>query len=130
MRCKWPTTAHAHWIRCEVSELLLCLAYTYNDICSLWMHSICNVFTYNHAGVGESPEIRTIFYRLVTVSQMLLHAHFVFDSPQRPKLKRGKHVKSAPHFLTRRFQELISAFGFTWHEVSRRAFVIIAASTD
>ncbi|KAL4066141.1 PIN domain-like protein [Scleroderma citrinum] len=47
---------------------------------------------------------------------MLLHAHFVFDGPQRPKLKHGKHVKNAPHFLTQCFQELLSTFGFTWHE--------------
>ncbi|KAL4067454.1 PIN domain-like protein [Scleroderma yunnanense] len=47
---------------------------------------------------------------------MLLHAHFIFDGPQRPKLKHGKHVKNAPHFLTQHFQELLSAFGFTWHK--------------
>ena len=94
------------------------------------MHTVCNVFTYNHAGAGESPEIRTIFYQLVTVLQMLLHAHFVFDGPQRPKLKRGKHVKSAPHFLTQCFQELISAFGFTWHDVRPGTLAIIATSTD
>ena len=93
------------------------------------MHVVCGAFTHNHAGAGASPEMRTIFYRLVTVSQMLLHAHFVFDGPRRPKLKRGMHVKSAPHFLTRHFQELISAFGFTWHEVGW-IFVIIPASID
>ena len=94
------------------------------------MHSVSNVFTYNHAGAGESPEVRTIFYRLVAVSQMLLHAHFIFDGPKRPKLKRGKHVKSAPHWMTQRFQELISAFGFTWHEVRPMIFVMIATSID
>ncbi|KAL4065527.1 PIN domain-like protein [Scleroderma yunnanense] len=47
---------------------------------------------------------------------MLLHTHFVFNGPQRPKLKCGKHVKNAPHFLTQHFQELLSAFGFTWHK--------------
>ncbi|KIM59476.1 hypothetical protein SCLCIDRAFT_126055 [Scleroderma citrinum Foug A] len=52
---------------------------------------------------------------------MLLHAHFVFNGPQRPKLKCGKQVKSAPHFLTQCFQELISAFGFTWHEAPGEA---------
>ncbi|KAL4069254.1 PIN domain-like protein [Scleroderma citrinum] len=52
---------------------------------------------------------------------MLLHTHFIFDGPQRPKLKHGKHVKNAPHFLTQRFQELLSAFGFTWHEAPGKA---------
>ncbi|KIM54585.1 hypothetical protein SCLCIDRAFT_136619 [Scleroderma citrinum Foug A] len=96
---------------------LMCIGF---DV-SLWMHTVCNVFTYNHAGAGESPEIQTIFYQLVTILQMLLHAHFVFNGPQRPKLKCRKQVKSAPHFLTRCFQELISAFGFTWHEAPGEA---------
>ncbi|KAL4077980.1 PIN domain-like protein [Scleroderma citrinum] len=55
------------------------------------------------------------------ISQMLLHTHFVFDGPQRPKLKCGKHVKNAPHFLTQCFQELLSTFGFTWHEAPGEA---------
>lgn len=78
------------------------------------MHTICDV---NHANIGESPEIQTIFNHLVSISQMLLHGHFVFDGPQMPKLKCGKHIRSVPHFLIQRFQELLSAFGFTWHEV-------------
>ncbi|KAL4069005.1 PIN domain-like protein [Scleroderma citrinum] len=47
---------------------------------------------------------------------MLLHTHFIFDGPQRPKLKCGKQVKNVPHFLMQCFQELLSAFRFTWHE--------------
>ncbi|KAL4075659.1 hypothetical protein J3A83DRAFT_4369884 [Scleroderma citrinum] len=47
---------------------------------------------------------------------MLLHTHFIFDGPQRPKLKHGKQVKNAPHFLMQHFQELLSTFGFTWHK--------------
>jgi len=86
---------------------------TYNGLHSLWMHAACDI---NNASTGESPEIQTIFYRLVTISQMLLYAHFVFDGPQMPRWACGKH-KSAPHFLTQCFQELLSAFGFTWHEV-------------
>ncbi|KAL4063618.1 PIN domain-like protein [Scleroderma yunnanense] len=52
---------------------------------------------------------------------MLLHAHFIFDGPQRPKLKCGKQVKNAPHFLMQCFQELLSTFGFTWHEAPGKA---------
>ncbi|KAL4075032.1 hypothetical protein V8B97DRAFT_2022619 [Scleroderma yunnanense] len=37
------------------------------------------------------------------------------------KLKHGKHVKNAPHFLIQCFQELLSAFGFTWHEALGKA---------
>ncbi|KAL4064547.1 PIN domain-like protein, partial [Scleroderma citrinum] len=74
-----------------------------------------------HTSLGESPEIHTIFYQLIMILQMLLHAHFVFDGPQRPKLKCGKQVKNAPHFLMQCFQELLSTFGFTWHEASNEA---------
>jgi len=77
------------------------------------MHAACDD---NNASASESPEIQTIFYRLVTISQMLLHAHFVFNGPQMPRWACGKY-KSVPHFLTQRFQELLSAFGFTWHKV-------------
>ncbi|KAL4075024.1 hypothetical protein V8B97DRAFT_2022611 [Scleroderma yunnanense] len=45
--------------------------------------------------------------------------HIGFDA--RPKLKHGKQVKNAPHFLTQCFQELLSAFRFTWHEVPGEA---------
>ncbi|KAL4062245.1 PIN domain-like protein [Scleroderma citrinum] len=41
------------------------------------------------------------------------------DKPQ--MLNRGKQVKNAPHFLTQHFQELLSAFGFTWHEAPGKA---------
>ncbi|KAL4063130.1 PIN domain-like protein [Scleroderma citrinum] len=88
---------------------------------SLWMHAICNVFIYNHTSASESPKICTIFYQLVTILQMLLHAHFVFNGPQRSKLKHEKQVKNAPHFLMQCFQELLSAFGFTWHEAPGEA---------
>ncbi|KAL4061855.1 PIN domain-like protein [Scleroderma yunnanense] len=96
---------------------LMCIGFD----ASLWMHAICSVFTYNHISAGESPEIHTIFYQLIMISQMLLHAHFVFNGPQRPKLKHGKQVKNAPHFLTQCFQELLSAFRFTWHEAPGKA---------
>ncbi|KAL4066811.1 hypothetical protein J3A83DRAFT_4374887 [Scleroderma citrinum] len=45
--------------------------------------------------------------------------HIGFDA--RPKLKHGMQVKNAPHFLTQCFQELLSAFRFTWHEAPGEA---------
>lgn len=84
---------------------------------STWMYEACMVFQHNHAGAGPSPELRTLFYRLIGLHKAACHAHFVFDGKDRPTMKRGKQVKVAPHFLARGFQELITAFGFTWHMV-------------
>ncbi|KAF8441336.1 PIN domain-like protein [Boletus edulis BED1] len=38
---------------------------------SVWMHSVCPVFRYNHAGAGANPELRTLFYRLAALLKML-----------------------------------------------------------
>ncbi|KAG1895579.1 PIN domain-like protein, partial [Suillus fuscotomentosus] len=67
-----------------------------------------------HAQSGENPELRTLMYKLVTLANAPVHAHFIFDGEDRPPIKRGKHVRSAPHWLTRSLQELLQIFGFTW----------------
>ncbi|KAG1840050.1 PIN domain-like protein, partial [Suillus subluteus] len=67
-----------------------------------------------HAQSGENPELRTLMYKLITLANAPVHAHFVFDGEDRPTIKRGKHVRSAPHWLTRSLQELLQIFGFTW----------------
>jgi hypothetical protein len=84
---------------------------------STWMYEACAVFQHNHAGAGPSPELRTLFYRLTGLHKAACHIHFIFDSRDCLATKRGKKVKVAPRFLTRGFQELITAFGFTWHTV-------------
>ncbi|KIM65589.1 hypothetical protein SCLCIDRAFT_112241 [Scleroderma citrinum Foug A] len=48
---------------------------------------------------------------------MLLHPHFVFDGPNWPCFKRGEdrmYCTGAP-LLKEHFQELLDAFGFSWH---------------
>ncbi|KIK78056.1 hypothetical protein PAXRUDRAFT_834741, partial [Paxillus rubicundulus Ve08.2h10] len=82
---------------------------------STWMHKACTVFQHNHAGAGPSPELQTLFYRLTRLHKAACHAHFIFDGKDRPATKWGKQVKIVPHFLAHGFQELIVAFGFTWH---------------
>lgn len=81
------------------------------------MHSVCPIFWYHHAGAGQNPELRTLFYRLAAILAMPLHAIFVFDGPKRPRMKRGKQVRGKSHWLTRRFCDLLDAFGFRWHDV-------------
>ena len=81
------------------------------------MHSVCPVFRHHHAGAGQNPELRTLFYRLAAILAMPAHVVFMFDGPGRPQVKRGKQVRGRSHWLARPFQELIDAFGFQWHEV-------------
>ncbi|KAG2742447.1 PIN domain-like protein, partial [Suillus brevipes Sb2] len=71
-------------------------------------------FRLGHAQSGENPELRTLMYKLVVLANAPLHAHIIFDGEDRPSIKHGKHVRSAPHWLTRSLQELLQIFGFTW----------------
>ncbi|KAI6029097.1 PIN domain-like protein [Pisolithus microcarpus] len=84
---------------------------------SAWMYALVNVFSWRQAGTGWSHEMKIIFRRLSAISQIPLHAYFVFDGLDRPQLKRGKNITapSAPRLLAQRFQELLTAFGFNWH---------------
>ena len=99
-------------------------------VCSTWMHSVCPVFRHNHAGVGSSPELRALFYRLATILAMSIHAFFVFDGRARPNLKRSTCVHRKSHWLVRPFQELLNAFGFSWCEVSAVAWYPIACPSS
>ena len=81
------------------------------------MHSVCPVFRYHHAGAGQNPELRALFYRLAAISALPVHVVFVFDGPKQLWVKRGKQVRGKSHWLVPRFRELLDAFGFQWHEV-------------
>jgi len=61
----------------------------------------------------------TIFFWLSEISTMLIHPHFIFDGLDRPWFKEGNEhtYGTGPPLLVRRFQELLSAFGFSWHTV-------------
>ena len=78
------------------------------------------MFSWPQAGTAGSPEIDIIFSRLAAISQMLLHPYFVFDGPDCPQLQWGKGTvfTSSPPLLLQHFQELLTAFGFSWHIVS------------
>ena len=84
---------------------------------STWMHSVCPVFQYNHAGAGTNPELRTLFYRLAALLKIPLHAVFIFDGPARPRAKRRKQIQRPHHWLASAFQEMLTIFGFAWYEV-------------
>ncbi|KAG2337079.1 PIN domain-like protein [Suillus weaverae] len=83
---------------------------------SAWLYAVCKlqVFQFGHVQSGENPELHTLTYKLVTLAKAPVHAHFIFDGEDRPSMKRGKHIQSTPHWLTRGLQELLQIFGFTW----------------
>ena len=84
---------------------------------STWMHSVCPVFRYNHAGVGANPELHALFFWLAAFLNIPLHAVFVFDGPTRPCMKQQKQIREPCHWLASAFQEMLTAFGFAWYEV-------------
>lgn len=85
------------------------------------MRQLQQVFSIGHAQAGENPELRTFFYRLSMLAERPVHVIFVVDGPLRPKVKRGKHVKTTPHWLTEGMKRFTEAFGFDWIEVSARS---------
>ena len=68
--------------------------------------------------VGENPALRVLFYRLCRLLTLPIVPIFVFDGPDRPKLKRGTNVKTKPHWLSTPLRKFIEAFGFYWYMVS------------
>ena len=68
--------------------------------------------------MGENPELRLLFYRLSNLLKIAVIPVFVFDGSGRPSVKRGKRVPTLPHWMTKRFEEFINAFGFYSHTVS------------
>jgi len=86
---------------------------------SAWIYSLTNVFSYRNAGTGRSHEMPTIFFWLSTISQMLIQPYFIFDGQDRPWFPGGyeRSYGTGPSLLVQRFQELLNAFGFSWHTV-------------
>ncbi|KAG1887817.1 PIN domain-like protein [Suillus subluteus] len=93
---------------------------------SAWMHSVCAVFQFNHAGAGKSPELRTPFFRLGTLLKLPLHVVFVFDGLKRLP-EKGRMVRNSPHWLTCDFQCMLELFGFKWTEAPGEAEAELAA---
>ncbi|KAG2369239.1 PIN domain-like protein, partial [Suillus spraguei] len=67
-----------------------------------------------HAQSGENPELWMLMYKLVALANVPIHTHFIFDGEDCPPIKCNKHVRSAPHWLIQRLQELLQIFRFTW----------------
>lgn len=93
---------------------------------SIWMTQTQAAFYHPgvHMQAGENPELRTIYFRLARFLKLPVTPLFVFDGDGRPPIKRGKQVKSKPHWLTEGFKRLIDAFGFYSHDVSPNIFQV------
>ncbi|KAF8135375.1 hypothetical protein K438DRAFT_1786890 [Mycena galopus ATCC 62051] len=67
----------------------------------LWLWGLTPTVFYHprHAQAGRSPELRTLFYKLVALHDAGAIVVFVFDGPDRPSIKRNKKVKAQPHWL-------------------------------
>ena len=61
--------------------------------------------------------LHCLFSRLIALSEVVISAHFVFYGPNQPMPKPGQEVKAAPLLLVQRFQDMLTAFGFSWHVV-------------
>ena len=66
----------------------------------MWMRSVCTVFCYNYTGASSNPELQILFYWLVTILSMPIHAFFIFDGFVWPSVKYGIHVHKKKHWLT------------------------------
>ncbi|KAF9037846.1 PIN domain-like protein, partial [Hymenopellis radicata] len=66
----------------------------------------------HHVHKGSNAEVKELLRRLAKLLNFAIVPLFVFDGPERPKLKRGKRVVHSPGWLIGIFKELIDAFGF------------------
>ncbi|KAF4619278.1 hypothetical protein D9613_004727 [Agrocybe pediades] len=74
----------------------------------------------------ENVELRGLFYRLAWLSRSGVNAVFVFDGPDRLKIKRGRPVVDHPSWLIDSFKEFVRAFGFHCHMAPGEAHAEIA----
>ncbi|KAI9069653.1 PIN domain-like protein, partial [Trametes sanguinea] len=79
---------------------------------------------------GENPELRTFYYRLAMLAERPVHVVFVNDGPLRPAIKRGKSVKTAPHWMTEGMRRFVDAFGFAWFEAAGEAEAELARMNE
>ncbi|KAF9003509.1 PIN domain-like protein [Hymenopellis radicata] len=66
----------------------------------------------HHVHKGSNAEVKELLRRLAKLLNFAIVPLFIFDGPERPKLKRGKRVVHSPGWLIGIFKELIDAFGF------------------
>ncbi|RPD73836.1 PIN domain-like protein, partial [Lentinus tigrinus ALCF2SS1-7] len=84
---------------------------------SIWLHHASYSAGPKGQDRGAKPELRTLLFRLATLSKLPVSVLFVFDGRQRPKVKRGSKMgKSGTHGLARGFRDIIDLFGMDARE--------------
>lgn len=79
---------------------------------SVFMYRAIGKFKTRHSSTGPVPELYTIVSKLLHLARTPLVPVFVFDGPNRPIVKRGKHVKVREHWLVESFKAFADALGF------------------
>lgn len=68
---------------------------------------------------GENADLRMLFFRLASLSELPMLPLFIFDGRERPKVKRGSKMgKAGSHGLTDSFKKVLDGFGMEWRMVS------------
>lgn len=91
----------------------LYLIYQSDFYTSAWIYRAC----YRH-GRTKNPELATLFARCSRLLVLPIMPLFVFDGPNRPKIKRGKTVRGNSHWLTEGMKEMLDSLAFPWIDVS------------
>jgi Holliday junction resolvase YEN1 len=67
--------------------------------------------------IGENPVLLFFFYRFAHLLSIPILPVFVFDGPERPRLKRNKTINLAENRLCRALKYMIVSFGFKYVQV-------------
>ncbi|KAL5621286.1 hypothetical protein BROUX41_006756 [Berkeleyomyces rouxiae] len=84
---------------------------------AIWM------FQLRSAQGGFSPELRTLFYRLTRLRSLAIEPIFVFDGPNKPKIKRNKNStrSETASAATAQAKRIIRMFGLLTHDAPGEA---------
>lgn len=66
----------------------------------------------------KNAQLASLHANLHKIFNMTLLPIFVFDGNSRPKTKRNKSVCGNAHWLENDLKELLTAYGFPYHQVS------------
>lgn len=61
---------------------------------------------------GENLPLQILLWQVCRLLSLPITPVFIFDGPKRPKIKRGRQVKSTPHALMSAYMQLLKAAGF------------------
>ncbi|KAJ7764067.1 PIN domain-like protein, partial [Mycena olivaceomarginata] len=90
-----------------------------------WIYRACR-----RHGSLERPELVALFSRCSRLFRFPFIPIFVFDGPERPRIKRGRVISANEHWLTGSFQQMLDGFGFDWITARGEAEATLALMTS